>query len=105
MILSSGQDKLKKAYHKALSAEELAKAKALKGFIGGDPDEITRFESPDADIVQEQTTSNKENNGETTEPKRDMGGKGVMRKARASYHQLRPERTTRQLDKRRVAVR
>ena len=83
VILSSSQEELKDAYRKAFNAGEPGKAKVLETFIG----------------QEEQIV------GETTESNRDMGRKGAMRKARASYHQLRPERTTRQLDKRRVAVR
>jgi hypothetical protein len=69
MILSSNQDKLKSAYRKALQTGELNKAQALRGFIRGDPDEVTRFEKPGGDIAQEQTNSSKENNGETKRPR------------------------------------
>lgn len=95
MILSSGQDKLKEAYQKALEAGEPGKAKALEQFIRGDLGETEKqSETKERPIV-----------GKAGESNRSMDGKGVMRKTRASYHQLRPERTTRQLDERRVAIR
>jgi len=81
-LLSAPQDKIEQAYQLALDRGLTEKAKILENFL------------EEGQIV-----------GETRESKRDMVRKGALREIRTSHHQIRPKRATRQLDKRRVAVR
>lgn len=69
VILSSNQDKLKNAHHKALKAGELGKAKVLEGYVG--------------------------NVGEATKSNGSLDRTRTLRKVGASYHKLRPEHSAR----------
>lgn len=82
ILVTSSQEEIKRAYQLALDKRTPNKARALETFLKGEAAE----------------------DGETKNPNRDMDGAGALSKARIANHKVRPERTTRELDKRRIAV-
>ena len=82
VLITTKQGKVKQAYDKALNDGLIDKAKVLE----------TLLEEEEQDVR------------ETKKPSRDMDRKRALRKVRLAGHKIRPEHTTKQLDKRRIAA-
>ena len=82
VLITSSQDKVRKAYQIALSKEIPNKVKVLE----------TLLEKEEQDVR------------ETKKPSRDMDRVRALRKVRLAGHKVRQEHTVKQLDKRRVAA-
>lgn len=82
VLIASSQDKLGKAYQVALDEGMLDKARVLEAFL-------------EEEIIKD---------GETKKSNRVMDRARALRTTQSTYHKIRPEHTTGQLDKRRLEV-
>jgi len=82
VLIATRQGKVKEAYDKALNDGLIDKAKVLE----------TLLEDEEQD------------DGEINKSNRDMDRKRALRKVRFAGHKIRPEHTTKQLDKSRIAA-
>lgn len=82
VLIATKQGRVKEAYDKALNDGLMDKAKVLESFIK-------------EEIIE---------SGETNKPKPNMDRARALRKIRSTGHKVRPEHTTKQLDKRRIAA-